>query len=230
MRVTYIPAIAALLPAVGIHLSYLVAASVGHVPWCVPYLDNCTPISATGRQAPESFVFRATIIPTAVLIMVYWTLSYQWLKALASPWRRANRAMVCLGVIACFGLLLYTTVLGATQDEYRALRRLGTTVFFGLMIPAQIILTLQLNALSRAGAAPVSRAVCRTLGAVCVAVVAVGAASFVLAMVSDLHDDVKHAVAWISTMLICLHIFVTGRAWHQTGFTARFLVPGGRHE
>lgn len=230
MRVTYIPVIAALLPVAGIHLSYLVSASVGHVPWCIPYLDNCTPISATGRQAPESFVFRATIIPTTVVLMVYWTLSYQWLKALASPWRRANLVMLCLGVVASFGLLMYATVLGATQDEYRAMRRLGTTVFFGLTIPAQIILTLQLNALSRAGAASASLSVRRTLGAVCAGVVTVGGASFVVAMVSDLHDDIKHAVAWISTMLICLHIFVTGRAWQETGFNTGFLVSDPRRE
>lgn len=231
MRLTQLPVITAVLPAVGIHLSYLVAASAGHVPWCIPYLDSCTAISATGRQPPESFVFRATVIPAAVLLMVYWTLSAQWLAALGSPWRRANRAMATLGVVACIGLLLYATVLGAIGDDHRLLRRVGVAVFFALTITAQVILTWQIDALRRRGAAPVSPAVCRSLGAVCLAVIVVGSGSWVIAGVNDeVHDAIKHAVAWTATMLVCLHILVTGRAWGETGFDARFTVRSAHRE
>jgi hypothetical protein len=224
MRLTYIPSITALLAAVALHLSYLVAADAGHVPWCIPYIDSCTSISATGRQGLERFIFRALIMPTAILMMLYWTLSYQWLKALGSPWRRANRAMLGLGVAAGCGLLLFTTVLGVAGDDYRLMRRLGTAVFFGLSVSAQIILTLQIAALSRARAAAVSRAVRRILAGLCLAVLAVGAASLVWPLVSDGYRDVQNAVAWTATLLIILHIFVTGRAWRDSGFSATFVV------
>ena len=224
MRLTNIPLITALLAAVAIHLSYLVAADAGHVPWCIPHIDSCTSISATGRQGLERFIFRAMIIPTAILMMLYWTLNYQWLKSLGSPWQRTSQAMLCLGVAACFGLLLYATVLGVVGEAYQLLRRLGAAVFFGLSACAQIILTLQIDALLRAGTVSVSRTVCRILGGLCFAVLAVGAASLVLPMVTDTYRDFQHAVAWIATLLIILHIFVTGRAWRESGFSATFVV------
>ena len=76
MSLNFLPLLTALLPALAINFCYLLAASQGHVPWCIPYLEGCTSISATGRQAPESYLFRALIIPTAVLLVFYWRLSH----------------------------------------------------------------------------------------------------------------------------------------------------------
>ncbi len=90
MRLTSIPLITALLAAIAIHFSYVVAAEAGHVPWCVPYVDSCSSISAAGRQGTERFIFRVMMMPAAVLMLLYWVLNRQWLKALGSPWRRAN--------------------------------------------------------------------------------------------------------------------------------------------
>ena len=82
MRLNFIPLATALLPAVGVHISHLMAAYLGHVSWCFPYFPDCVSISATGRHSPESFVFRAAIMPTAVFMMIYWKLSAEWLKTL----------------------------------------------------------------------------------------------------------------------------------------------------
>ncbi len=136
--------------------------------------------------------------------------------------------MLCLVVADCLGLLLYATVLVVVGEAYQLLRRLGAAVFFAFSVCAQIILTLQIDALLRAGAVSVSRAVCRILGGLCLAVLAVGAASLVLPMVTDTYRDFQHAVAWIATLLIFLHFLVTGRAWRQSGFSATFGVAGTR--
>ncbi len=222
IRLTHIPLITALLPAVAIHVSYLVAANAGHVPWCVPYIDGCASISATGRQGVERLIFRATIMPTAVLMMLFWTLSYHWLKALGSPWRRASQTMLALGIAACFGLLLYTTVLGEVGDAYQLQRRLGVTFFYALSVLAQVILTLQIDGLARTRAAAVSRAVRWTLGVLCVAVLVVGVVN--LALPASFHNGLEDAAAWIATLLIFLHFLVTGRAWRESGFGATFVV------
>ena len=49
MRLSFVPVVVALLPLAAIHLCYLLAAYLGHVPWCLPYVDSCTSISAAGR-------------------------------------------------------------------------------------------------------------------------------------------------------------------------------------
>ena len=82
MKLNFIPVITAVVPAVAVHVCYLLAAQSGHVPWCFPYIDSCTSISAVGRKSPESHLFRATIIPTAVFMMIYWRLNYEWFKTL----------------------------------------------------------------------------------------------------------------------------------------------------
>ena len=60
-----------LLPLVCIHLCYLVAANLGHIEWCVPYLENCTSISATGRKYPEFFIFKGLMIPAVARVRNY---------------------------------------------------------------------------------------------------------------------------------------------------------------
>ena len=40
MRLNFIPLVTALLPAVGVHISHLLAAYLGHVSWCFPYFPG----------------------------------------------------------------------------------------------------------------------------------------------------------------------------------------------
>ena len=84
MRLNSIPLVTALLPAAAVHVCYLLAAHLGHLSWCFPYFPDCVSISATGRHSPESFVFRAAIIPTAVFMVIYWKLGQEWLKTLGT--------------------------------------------------------------------------------------------------------------------------------------------------
>jgi len=63
-----------LVPIVAIHSTYLVSALQGHVPWCFPYFESCTSISATGRHGAAYFLFKGTMIPAAMLLMAFWFL------------------------------------------------------------------------------------------------------------------------------------------------------------
>jgi hypothetical protein len=65
MLIRWLPLIAGIVPFVGIHVCYVIAVKYGVLPACIPYVDGCTSISATGRYPPASFLFRAIELPVA---------------------------------------------------------------------------------------------------------------------------------------------------------------------
>lgn len=227
MSLSFVPLVTALLPLAAIHACYLIAAHLGHVPWCIPYLDNCVHISATGREGPEAHVFRATIIPTAVLVMLYWRLGYEWLRALGSRARRTNRTMLGLGLSAGLGLVVYASVLGAIEDIYSLQRRIGVTLFYGATFLAQVLMAGQIAALRRRRPGVVPAAVVRVLAAICIAVAALGAVSLASWILGLGHDRLDEPLAWTLALLVLLYPLGTHFGWKATGFRASFGIAGG---
>ena len=119
----------------GIGCAYVVSASEGHVPWCVPYLTGCDSISATGRHGWGYFVFKITMLPGAAFSAVYWLLCAAWLQASGSRYR----LILALGVLGSVFLALYVTFLGSDGDVYRLMRRYGTVGYFGFTFLAQLL-------------------------------------------------------------------------------------------
>ncbi len=216
-----VPLVVALLPIIGINASYLIAASMGHVPWCNPYLDGCTSISATGRHPPEAFVFRATSIPQAVLLMLFWPLAVRWLRQLGDAANRAQTAIVILGVTAGVFLIVYATVLGEVGQYYRLERQLGATVFFAFTFLAQLILTQRVVVLARKDDTGPSSRYTRGLLAPCVAMFAVGLLSVVWQLLWDDYERVEDAIEWTFAILVALWFIPVSLAWRGTGFSAR---------
>ncbi len=228
MNFSFVPLITALLPAIGVHVSYLLAAQFGHVPWCFPYIDSCTSISAVGRESPESHIFRASIIPTAIFMMVYWRLSCEWLRTLGSHMTNRNRVMLYLGLAASIGLILYATVLGSVGQEFRVQRRIGVTIFYICTFVAQFLMTGQLAALVKSQPSVIPVRIFRLLAWICVAVSLAGLTSLSLWAFYDGHNRVDDAFEWVLTLLLQLHIFVTYFAWRDSGFRASFTISGRR--
>ena len=56
VHVHVVALVTAVAPIVFIHLTYLISAAQGYVPWCIPYIDSCTSISATGRHGIAFFL------------------------------------------------------------------------------------------------------------------------------------------------------------------------------
>src|SRR5690606_41934572 len=81
------------------------------------------------------------MIPAALVLMGYWLLSAQWLKALGCGRRGWLSALTALGVLAGAGLILYSVMLGSTGAGYRQLRHTGVLAFFGLTVFAQLTTT-----------------------------------------------------------------------------------------
>lgn len=63
MFVRLLPLIAGLAPIIGANLALAIGVAYETIPACFPYVDGCVSISATGRQPPGNFVFRAVHLP-----------------------------------------------------------------------------------------------------------------------------------------------------------------------
>lgn len=229
MNVRLVALLAALLPFFAVHATYLLAASQGSVDWCNPYIDSCTSISATGRKPPASYLFRATMLPSAMLMMAYWWLNYAWLTSLRPGLQRgherdlgnrpqtANYWMLGLGLLACVGLIMYVTVLGERGDAWRMQRRVGTILFFSFTFIAQLLLFAQLRELRLPSVNPVLP---RLMGLVCATLLAAGLLTVVLdAWDEARYERVEDAFEWVLTLLLQSNFLLGYFVWRQANWT-----------
>lgn len=124
----------------GVAIAYGLSSAGGFVPSCMPHIDGCTSISSTGRHGTGFFVFKAFMIPVAVLLLVYWRLCHRWLghHGDAESWRNATLA---LGAVGAVMLMLYTSVLGLDGDLVDELRSYGVVFFFGFTFIGSLLVT-----------------------------------------------------------------------------------------
>lgn len=226
MRLERLPLIISLLPIGGVVTAYVIAAHLGHVDMCVPLFEGCTTISATGRDAPESLVFRATMLPTAVLLILYWRLADEWLSLLGEPRGRAGRTMLWLGCSAALFLIAYTVALGLIGPQYALQRRIGVTLFFSFTFLAQLLFLWRMQRVMRSHAAqspPVRRAFRIKL--------AIGGLMLLLGLVvaplKATYPDataVENVVEWNFALLMYLFFLPCGAAWRATGFRANLAI------
>jgi Frag1/DRAM/Sfk1 family len=219
MNVRVVALVAALLPFFAVQLTYLVAASHGLVDWCNPYIDSCTSISATGRKPPASYLFRATMLPSAVVMMGYWWLNYVWIGSLrdrsgSNQW--LNSWMLWLGILANVGLIMYVTVLGERGDAWATQRRVGTILFFSFTFLSQLLLLAQLRRLH------LERVNVRLLNAmwtVCSALLFLGVLTVVLDAWNEAwYESVEDAFEWVLSLLLQSNFLLGYFVWRQAGW------------
>ena len=75
-----LPLAAGLLPAVAALTALGLSIELGLVPACNPLLDGCVSISRVGRHDLPNYIFRALVLPAAVLQGLTWMLCAAWLK------------------------------------------------------------------------------------------------------------------------------------------------------
>jgi hypothetical protein len=217
MRLYPISLAAGLLPLTTIHICYIVAASNGHVDWCIPYIDSCTSISATGREQPEYYLFKALMIPSALILVAFWWLSCQWLVTLGCKARKRRSALLCIGFIASIGLILYSVMLGSIDDAHRLSRRIGVTTFFGMTYLAQLLLIYLLANTRNLKIRYLPWL--RVLESLAMTVLIVGIASVVLSIYDyELYKRTDNAFEWTFTLLLCLFAVVNAVLWKKTNF------------
>lgn len=225
MKLYAIPLWCALLPAVAVHLCYLVAASQGHVEWCVPYVDSCTSISATGRKPPESYLFRALMIPSAVLMMIYWVLAFRWVQVVCDRVTSLARWMLLLGILACTGMIAYVTVLGEAGQAWATQRRAGTIMFYSFTYLAQLMLFSHLRDPSRLKVS-IYPWIVRSGFYLNSTILATGLLTVVLDAMPVDYDAMEDAFEWVLTLMLQANFLLIYFAWKEQGYMAEFGIQG----
>ncbi|MDP3085362.1 MAG: hypothetical protein Q8N44_16965 [Rubrivivax sp.] len=215
-------AAAALLPLLATVVAYGLSVQLGLVPGCNPFVDGCVSISRAARHDLPNIVFRALMLPAAVLQALCWMLMPGWLRSLQRAPARWQRSLPWLGLIACISLVLYVSFLGTEGAGYRLLRRYGTALYFGFSCIGMLIVSGALQPLAAAGSA--LRRAGNALLALCAALPLLGLAHVLLPLAwggAAAKDRVENITEWWGAAIFTVFFAVLAWAWRQTGFAAR---------
>lgn len=213
--------IVTLLPLLAVGGSYLISASAGSVPWCMPLLDGCTSISRAGRYGDAIYLFRATMIPQAIFLIWFWFFAKGWLDLLKGGPSRVARVMCWFGVVGALFLILYVDFLGSSGQMYRFMRRYGVIFYFTFTPLAQMILLNQLYKLQAVmPELPIDRRVLRYQLTLVVAILLIGIISLVMDYGGLKSDASGNIVEWNIALLTT--IYFAGTAWMWKDFRYSF--------
>lgn len=227
MLLRVLPLITGLMPVVAIHLSLLIAIDAGSIPGCVPYLEGCVSISATGRYPPASFLFNAAIMTESVVMIAYWLFNVAWLRSLQKLHGLPDKGGTAIGVLGTGGalfLMLYVTFLGTQEPFYEVMRRFGIYFYFALSIIAQILLALKSKQLGNAlQMRSLSRIAKFQLSLATVPVV-LGVLNLMLKVTLANPDPAENIIEWIFALLMHMYFVLSYFSWRDSGFAMRFFV------
>lgn len=216
----WIPLLAGALPLAGIALAFPIAVSEGQFAWCNPLLDGCVSISRAARHGLPNHLFRALLLPAAVLQAAVWLLSLPWLRAVGSPPARLLGWVPWLGLGAAAFLILYGTFLGTEGNWYRWMRRYGVVFYFGFTCILMLIVS---GSVHRAAAAiPHLRRSADLLLALCIALPVLGVLNSLAPLVSAdsvAVDHFENATEWWGGLVFTLFFGMLAALWRRTGYT-----------
>lgn len=226
VRAWPLPLAAGLLALFTIHLCYVIAAAHGHVPWCLPWLDSCTSISATGRQLPEKLLFRPLMMIDALLVAATLWLAGYWLRDLGDNALRTQRVLGWCGVLAALCIVFYTGALGEAGDQARLMRRIGVTLGFALTFLGELLLLARIAALRRRQPARIPAGPFRTLYGLMALFLVLGVTSVLLSAFYDGYRYMDDAFEWVFALLLNLYLVALALVWRRTGFRVSFGSTG----
>lgn len=207
MLIRGLPILTALLPLVGINIAYWIGVDAGILPSCIPYLDGCTSISATGRYPPGDRLFRAVMLPQSVLLAATWIFAAAWLRSLA-PESKAPRPVLIFGLLGAVALIIYVTYLGTKEPLYEFMRRFGIYVYFLATGVAQLVLTLALKRSSWRQA----------MLWVVITPWIMGLANFAQKALRADPDMMENVIEWVVSVLMQVWFLLLYVGWRKTGF------------
>jgi hypothetical protein len=231
MLLRLLPLITGLAPIFAAHVSYLIAIRAGVLPACIPYIEGCTSISATGRYPPSSFLFKAIMMPESILMAAYWLFSVAWLRALERTAGRAANGGTMIGVFGVAGaffLIVYLTFLGTEGPAYDFMRRYGVYLYFLFTVIAQLMLVARVMSVSSSLRIPSVVAVTKIQLAVALIPFALGILNLVLKAVLDNAAAPERIIEWTFALLMHSYFLLSYFSWRATGFDASFAVEKSR--
>lgn len=218
MLIRAVPLIAGIAPVVGVSLAYWLAIESGILPACMPFLDGCVSISATGRYLPASLVFHAIMLPQSVLLVVLWYFAALWLGTLTTA-GGAAKIITAAGIVGASALILYVTFLGTRGDFYEFMRRFGIYFYFLGTATAQVTLAVALLGHARRTHAMRLRRLATSMLWLCGMPFALGILNLVLKSILDDADPAENRIEWISALLMQGYFVVLYLAWRHTNFS-----------
>jgi hypothetical protein len=222
MPIRWLPLIAGLIPFVGIHVCYLLSVQSGYLTLCIPYIDGCNSISATGRTPPASLLFRAIELPFAGLLLVLWPLTIAWLRSLRPTLRNSTaRTILVAGTTGAIALIVYTTFLGTGEPFYAFMRRFGIYFYFLGVTFAQLFTALALRRIAKANPETRLSGISTAMLTFCLAPFALGLLNLLQKAVLpyETADPLENSIEWIATAMLQFWFIALYAAWRRTDFT-----------
>jgi hypothetical protein len=218
-----LPLLAGLLPLVATLLAWRLSIAHGIVPDCNPFLDGCTSISRSARHGLANILFRALLLPAAVLQALVWLLCPAWLRSLADGPERALRWLPALGALAGVFLVLYGSFLGTEGEAYRWMRRYGIVLYFGFTCIGMLVVADQMH--RRLHGEVFNRRISRALLALCAALPLLGLVHVLLPLAwgrgEAAKDAIENITEWWGGAIFTAFFLVLAWAWRGTAFGMR---------
>jgi hypothetical protein len=230
MNMRIVPLATGLLPIIAIHICYLLGIEYAGLPACIPYLDGCTSISATGRYPPASYLFKAVMMPCSVLLCVYWVLNTAWLRAMDSAVGRSatrHNAISVFGIAGAISLIVYVSFLGTAEPFYEFMRRFGVYLYFLASVIAQLLLAIETMRLSRQTESKSLRRVALAQLFLSISPFIVGILNLVLKAMLEDSDRAENVIEWIFALMMQCFFLLSYFSWKISKFHANFGVGRG---
>lgn len=189
----------------GVHVAFLLGVQADVLPDCVPYIDGCTSISATGRYMPGSLPFKATLFPQAAVLAFLWWFAAAWLRSLGKD-RYAN-AILITGLIGAVALIIYVTFLGTKAPFYEYMRRFGIYLYFLGTALAQLLFTLSLD----------SGRMRKTMLNVILFPWVIGVLNLIQKVLITDPDNRENVVEWWASLAMQVWFVLLFVLWHRNG-------------
>lgn len=223
-----LPLAAGLLPAVAVLAALLLYAQAQGV-FCNAFVDDCVSISRMAKQGLANHLFRALVLPGAVLQALTWLVAADRFGAAGvARWR--VRLLLGCGLVAALTLIVYGSFLGSEGEIYRWLRRRGPLLYFGGTYLAMVLFVRCARSLPVGHELALATRHVRTMVALLLFVLGVSV-SHALASVSawpGLEDRVENLSEWWGALALTIGFVVVAAAWRRWGL-ALSVLNGCQH-
>jgi hypothetical protein len=226
-----LPLLAGLLPLAATVIAYRLSIRLGLVPDCNPFFEGCVSISRAGRHDLPNILFRALLLPAAVLQCLCWMLCPGWLRTLGAAPDRWQRALPVLGAAAAVFLVLYGTFLGTEGAGYRWMRRYGVAFYFGLTSIGMLVVSDRMRRHIHGG--KLEQGITAVLLVLSALLPLLGLAHVLLPLwwsEPAARDALENATEWWGGAIFTVFFVVLAWAWRRMGFGLRLHSRGGRRD